>query len=347
MSTTAGEEREVDAVGLSPEVAARIRAEREAHRAVAELRTVLDSSPDAIVRVDLDLRLTYLNPAALALDARPADALLGHHVSILDGSSQTLRVWESALAEVLRTGEAAEVDLSLVAHGEQRWFHARLAPLRDADDVVVGVLSAARDVTDLRKAQLLLEHQASHDPLTGLANRMLLLERLTQALGRLGGTPGVLAVLLIDLDGFHEVNALRGHAAGDLVLIETARRLSATARGVDTVARLGGDQFVLVCENLAALADADRVAQRLREVLSRPYRAAPGTAVTASVGVAVVAGGVQTAEETLRIAGKEMTRSKEAGRAGRHRRSRADGDHDAGTGTPPPGLPTQRRHDPA
>lgn len=345
MSISAGDDGEVDTVHLSPDEIARVQAEREARRAVAELTTLLESSPDAIVRVDPELRLTYLNPAALALTEHRPDDLLGRHVSILDGSSPTLGAWEAALMEVLRTGAAAEADLSLVARGEQRWFHARLVPQRDAEDAVVGVISAARDVTDRRRAQVLLEHQASHDPLTGLANRVLLLERLGQALGRLGGTPGVLALLLVDLDGFHEINALRGHAAGDLVLIETARRLSATARGVDTVARVGGDQFVLVCENLTALADADRVAQRLREVLSRPYRAAPGTAVTASVGVAVVADGAQTAEETLRIADKEMTRSKEAGRAARLRRSRPGGGQEAGTDTPPAGLPTQRRRD--
>lgn len=341
-----GDDGEVVGVfGISRDITARVLAEREAQRAVAELTTILESSPDAVVRVDTDLRLTYLNPAALALAAGSLEDLLGQPVNVLDGPVPALGPWESALGEVLRTGEATEAAFWLASHGEQVWFHARLVPQRDAEGAVVGVISTARDVTALMRAEQVLEHQASHDPLTGLANRVLLLERLGQALGRLGGTPGVLALLLIDLDGFHEINALRGHAAGDLVLIETARRLSATARGVDTVARVGGDQFVLVCENLTALADADRVAQRLREVLSRPYRAAPGTAVTASVGVAVVADGTQTAEETLRIADKEMSRSKEAGRAARLRRSRPGGGQEAGTDTPPAGLPTQRRRD--
>lgn len=341
-----GEDGEVlGTFGISRDITARVLAEREAHRAVAELTTVLESSPDAVVRVDASLRLTYLNPVALALAAGPLDSLLGQPVSVLDGPVPALGPWESALREVLRTGEVAEAAFWLAAHGEQLWFHARLVPQRDVAGAVVGVISTARDVTQLRRAEQVLEHQASHDPLTGLANRALLLERLGQALGRLGGTPGVLALLLIDLDGFHEINAVRGHAAGDLVLIETARRLSSTARGVDTVARVGGDQFVLVCENLTALADADRVAQRLREVLSRPYRAAPGTALTASVGVAVVTDGAQTAEETLRIADKEMSRSKEAGRAARLRRGRPGGAPEIGTDTPPAGLPTQRRRD--
>lgn len=335
----------------SADVAARVRAESEARRAVAELTTFLEASPDAIVRVDAELRLTYLNPTALALAGRRRDDLLGHRADALDHADLGLADWQAALTDVLRTGEPAQADLSLVSHGEQRWFHARLLPLRDAEDAVVGVVSTARDVTDVRQARRVLEHQASHDPLTGLANRALLLERLAQALGRLGGTPGVLALLLVDLDGFRGVNDQRGRAAGDLVLIETARRLGSTARGVDTVARVGGDQFVLVCENLPTPRDADRVAQRVREMLSRPYRAAPGTALTASVGVAVMADATRTAEETLALADEDLLRTKQAGRAAR-RRLAASGTppgpgHEAGQDpeVPPAGLPTQRRHD--
>jgi diguanylate cyclase (GGDEF)-like protein len=130
-----------------------------------------------------------------------------------------------------------------------------------------------------------MRHQAVHDPLTGLPNRTLLRDRLEHALAKRG--PGSAGLLFVDLDNFKDVNDAYGHAAGDTVLVEVARRLCTTVRPADTVARLGGDEFVVVCE------DVDREAvvalgQRLQEAMEEPVRAGDAEQrLTASIGCAL------------------------------------------------------------
>jgi diguanylate cyclase (GGDEF)-like protein len=119
---------------------------------------------------------------------------------------------------------------------------------RDKSGAVVEVLGILRDITDVVRAEELLTHDALHDSLTGLPNRDLLIDRLEEALIRSDREHRTIAVLFCDLDGFKHVNDTAGHAAGDAVLIETARRLQNTVRDGDTVARVGGDEFVLVIE---------------------------------------------------------------------------------------------------
>jgi diguanylate cyclase (GGDEF)-like protein len=129
-----------------------------------------------------------------------------------------------------------------------------------------------------------LLHQVSHDDLTGAANRALLRERLEQALARLRrGQLGDVALVAIDLRGFHAVNAEHGYAVGDQVLCEVADRLEATVREVDTVARFGADEFVV----LAHTGDAGVLADRIRAALERPVTAAPGISLSCDIGVAL------------------------------------------------------------
>ncbi len=133
-----------------------------------------------------------------------------------------------------------------------------------------------------------LRHLALQDPLTGLANRTLLTERLDDAIAR--GEPGTVGVILMDLDGFKLVNDAWGHAEGDLLLVEIARRLLATVRAGDTVARLGGDEFVVVCTRLRDADELRLCAERIRESVAEPYGQAsdaPYDRITASIGTAL------------------------------------------------------------
>ena len=154
------------------------------------------------------------------------------------------------------------------------------------DPVVEGLVVTAYDITPLREAQDSLQYLASHDPLTDLANRTLLVERLDEALTR-AQERGPVTVFFIDLDRFKPVNDLLGHEAGDRLLVEMASRLSTVARGGDTVARLGGDEFVVVAEQVDNLATVQAIARRIEEALCKPVElgAAP-IQVFASVGFA-------------------------------------------------------------
>ncbi len=155
-----------------------------------------------------------------------------------------------------------------------------------------------------------------HDPLTGLANRTLLSIKLDQALARLRRNPGALAVLFLDLDHFKQVNDTLGHNAGDDLLVEVAARLSSVTRDTDTIARIGGDEFVVLCEEVEDLHNATEIAQRLLESIAAPFIVDGNPArVTLSLGIALSADGTETAETLLQDADLALYRAKEAGRA--------------------------------
>ncbi len=170
--------------------------------------------------------------------------------------------------------------------------------------------AVARDLTDRRA----LEQRAVRDPLTGLPNRTELSERLALAVSRLERHPGLVAVLFVDLDQFKVINDGRGHEVGDRFLCAAAGRLLDTVRGVDAVARFGGDEFVILLEDVAAPADVSDVATRVVEALKRPI-SIEGEEVRlgASVGVAMTSSAGSTPEELLREADIAMYRAKARG----------------------------------
>jgi diguanylate cyclase (GGDEF)-like protein len=176
----------------------------------------------------------------------------------------------------------------------------------------------ARDrqqVHELGQSQAELAHQALHDSLTGLPNRVLLADRLSRALARNQRYGGGVAVLFADLDRFKLVNDSRGHAAGDALLVSAAERLRGAVRSDDTVARFGGDEFVVICEDGAAGGEARMVAERISESFREPFLVAGQEVfLSVSVGVAVAAPG-DSPEELLRDADAAMYRAKDSGRA--------------------------------
>jgi diguanylate cyclase (GGDEF)-like protein/PAS domain S-box-containing protein len=188
-----------------------------------------------------------------------------------------------------------------------------LAPLDVGDEVFVIVTVA--DETERRRSADELFHRAVHDPLTGLANRVLLLDRLTVALARADRQGHQLGVLYVDLDGFKAVNDTWRHAVGDEVLRAVAKRLTAAVRPQDTVARFGGDEFVVLCEDLTGRDDAFQVAERVLEALRRPIPHRAGTCqLAASIGV-VLADGQRDPADLIEAADHAMYRAKGRGGA--------------------------------
>jgi diguanylate cyclase (GGDEF)-like protein len=185
----------------------------------------------------------------------------------------------------------------------------RLQALRLFADQAAAALQAAHDYE-------VTSHRAAHDALTGLPNRGTLAERLRHALQRVKRADGSVAVLFVDLDRFKDVNDELGHAAGDEVLRTIAARIDAGLRPGDTVARFGGDEFVVVCEDVGGAADAIEVAERLRAALSAPIPLPNGrqATITASIGVALPDRPDRTAEVLLQAADRAMYEVKASGR---------------------------------
>jgi len=183
-------------------------------------------------------------------------------------------------------------------------------------DVLTSVANILAAAVQRHHTESVLAHQALHDPLTGLPNRALLLDRLAQAAARAGRHPSAMALLFLDLDRFKVVNDGLGHRAGDDLLQAVANRLLAVVRPDDTVARLGGDEFVVLCEHLQDEAQATGLAARIAEVLERPVTVAGRDVnVSASIGIVLADAGTVAAEELLRDADTAMYQAKERGRA--------------------------------
>jgi diguanylate cyclase (GGDEF)-like protein/PAS domain S-box-containing protein len=219
----------------------------------------------------------------------------------------------------LADGDVAERVQFRMAHADGTWRHveAVVTDLRDRP-AVGGYVTNLRDVTERKEAEAKLEHQALHDPLTGLPNRALLGDRIEQAIlrGRRSDAPGPV-VMFLDLDRFKLVNDSLGHSAGDKVLVEVADRLKAVMRASDTLARFGGDEFVMLCEQMSDRESLLMVAERVLDALSPPfYVEGKRFQVGASIGAAVIEGDEVSADELLSDADSAMYLAKaKSGRA--------------------------------
>jgi diguanylate cyclase (GGDEF)-like protein len=161
-----------------------------------------------------------------------------------------------------------------------------------------------------------VRHRAAHDHLTELPNRQWFVERLGQALARARRDRSMLGVFFVDLDGFKPINDSLGHHAGDEVLFSSAGRVSRVIRPEDTLARYGGDEFTILCENLPGESEAEEIARRVLASFERPFLTSEGQAeLTASVGVALVIGGHSSPSAVLEAADGAMYESKRAGKA--------------------------------
>ncbi|MEO6713351.1 MAG: EAL domain-containing protein [Mycobacteriales bacterium] len=290
-------------------------ANHELRRVEHELRALLQGSPDAVVKLDRDLRHLYVNPKAAELVGLPAEAIIGRTNREIGRPAGGLDLWEASLRAVLETGVTAEHESSHDLEGGTLFMHSRLAPIFAVDGSVTGVLVASRDLTDRKLAEEALAHQAVHDPVTGLANRTLLLDRVGHAITRLERNPGTVSVLFMDLDRFKVVNDSLGHAAGDQVLQEVARRLLRTARRGDTVARFGGDEFVVLCEGLPNDELIRVLAVRIGVALAAPFVVdGHEVSMSASIGIATAGDWRRSAEDMIRDADAAMYLAKERGR---------------------------------
>jgi diguanylate cyclase (GGDEF)-like protein/PAS domain S-box-containing protein len=219
--------------------------------------------------------------------------------------------------QIVRTGEplVGKLERETFNYGLGNWVSTTKMPLRDERGQIIGTFGISRDVTAQIKAEKALAYQVSHDPVTGLANRAALMDRLSQALAGLERHPGWLAVLFVDLDHFKEINDSFGHDAGDQVLAEVGRRLSQLSRNADTVARLGGDEFVVLCGALRDDDDVGLLADRIVQGIRSPYiDDGRDLSITCSVGIVVTLDPLAEPEQLIRDADAVMYEAKEAGR---------------------------------
>jgi diguanylate cyclase (GGDEF)-like protein/PAS domain S-box-containing protein len=277
-------------------------------RQTAHFRSLVTSSTD-LVAVFGEGGCRYASASVAAMVGRPEEELLG------DGLDRFVHPDDLGSLRVAASQEHHGELLFRMRNrfGEWRHLEAHVTDLR-ADRRVRGVVFNARDATERLQLEEQLTRQAFHDGLTDLPNRALFRDRLDQALTRSARSRDPLAVLLVDLDGFKQVNDSLGHDAGDELLREVARRFSELVQAGDTLARLGGDEFAVLVDG-AGEHQAVEVADRLIESLATPVCvAAREIMLGASVGVIVHGGGEGDSDELIRHADVAMYAAKEAGR---------------------------------
>lgn len=305
------------------DITERRRAEDEVRRSEERYRSLFENSREAIVLTDRDGAFHQANEAFLELTGYSTGQLRELSADDLYADPDRRRELVDRLEE---RGHVQDFELD-VRRADGEVLHCLVTTnLRPGVDDGATIQAIVRDVTDQKEREAALREQALHDALTGLPNRKLLRDRLEQALAALSRSEGTcLALLFMDLDGFKEINDRHGHAVGDRMLDKIAGRLSELVRESDTVARHGGDEFVVLLRDLEAPEEAELVARRICEGAGgvEPIEASP-TGLTVSVGVTLVADGgapralpVETVladpDEALRCADRAMYRAKQEG----------------------------------
>jgi diguanylate cyclase (GGDEF)-like protein/PAS domain S-box-containing protein len=282
----------------------------------ARWRTLVAESPIGICEVDFDDRCVFVNPAFERLTGVPADEALGSGwcSAIHPDDVESLRIQKRLAADGAAT-RPSEVCVTTPT-GELRWVSARWVALRRADGTVTGFLGSLEDVTERHRLEERLEYDATHDRLTGLGSRALLVEELNAALARTRRGGGGVALLFIDLDGFKRVNDMLGHAAGDELLVQVAQRLRATVRDGDVCVRLGGDEFVVSCPDMDSVTQSSMLADRLLAGVSEPFDIhGHEVLIGASIGIATARGDDPlSADQLLSNADVACYRAKRLGR---------------------------------
>jgi len=279
----------------------------------AGIARLFEMTGDLLATISLDGRFTLVNPAWEQLLGWTREELQTHTLRELihpDDVEQTLALMQAGESDPTRL----ESFTNRFRHRDGSW-HTLLWSARCDGQVFY---AAAKDVTDRtgleHEARHDLEHQALHDPLTHLPNRSLLMDRTRQALARLHRSPGVVALLFIDLDRFKAVNDNLGHEVGDKLLISVSNRLEQLMRDSDTVARLGGDEFVILAEEIVSDGEALALAERVLHAMEDAFQLGSAeVSLLASVGVSVSHNPDSDPESMLREADVAMYRAKGAG----------------------------------
>jgi diguanylate cyclase (GGDEF)-like protein/PAS domain S-box-containing protein len=308
-----GDGKTSDIIYSGRDISRRIKAEQDLARNQRRLRAIADNTPAFVVHVNTDERYTFANAYA--------GKMLGVHPGVLIGRSLREVTGEQAYAEIkphidaVLRGETVTFETERDYAGAHFYFQNTYTPDRAPDGELAGFYAMIFDISNLKIAEHKLEKLARHDSLTGLANRFQFNERVELAIARRQRHPAPIALLYLDIDHFKEINDTLGHAVGDAILIEFARRLTECVRDTDLVARLGGDEFIVLLEDIDMPAVAQNIARKLIEKLSTGICVdGKFVPVTTSIGIAFRSWTIASSDQLMKFADDALYEAKAAGR---------------------------------
>lgn len=297
---------------LTQEIAERQKAEEQLHLAAE----VIENLTEAVVIIDSTFKVASVNPAFTAITGYARSEVVGHyppnHAALSREGVLFATMWEALEGDGRWDGEFWNTR----KNGEEYAEHLSVSAIKGVDGHVHQFAAVISDITKRKQDEERILYQANYDALTGLPNRALFQDRLTQSLANMERAGKNLGLMFIDLDGFKLVNDTLGHDTGDLLLQEAAKRLGTCVRTGDTVARLGGDEFTIIMPNLNDPQHAPVVAQRVLDSMSKPFHLGGHEAfVSGSIGITIFPDDARDAQELLKNADAAMYRAKERGKA--------------------------------
>ena len=294
---------------------ARDQALTSSQRSLYLAEKVIESSLEGIMVTDAHARIVSVNPAFTRMTGYAAEEVLGLNPSLLNSGRQSpafyTRMWESLVQDGQWQGEVWNRRKT----GEVYPQLLHITAIRDRDGALTHYAALFTDISRLKETEARIRDLAYYDPLTGLPNRRLLEDRLQVELAHAARLRCRLAVMFVDLDRFKRINDSLGHEVGDKLLVEIAQRLRATLREDDTVARMGGDEFLVILNNLSGPDEAATMARRLVGALRRPVQIeGRELVVTTSLGISIYPDDSQDANTLIKHADVAMYRAKDEGR---------------------------------
>lgn len=278
---------------------------------------VMISQTEEAINDPLGLRIVYVNDAFSRATGYSSGEAIGKSALLLLGEKTSISEVDR-IRDTLNAHEPVRAEVILYRKDESHfWVDVNMVPIRNEQGQVTHFVSVMREVTERKIVEEQLRRNAFHDSLTGLPNRLLFMERLSQTVERAHEDPNYrFALLFLDLDRFKVINDSLGHMIGDQLLIAIARRLESCLNKHDTVARLGGDEFTILLENIKSDADATKVAERVQKALSTPFNLSGHEVFTsASIGITLSSTDFDRPEDLLRGADIAMYRAKAQGKA--------------------------------
>jgi diguanylate cyclase (GGDEF)-like protein/PAS domain S-box-containing protein len=279
------------------------RANDDLKKALSFSKAVVDCSPFCTIVTDTKCIVTSINPAGERMLGYRAGDLLGRSVTLLHDAEEierqagelsselgkTIKANHEVFRMLTETGTTDSREWTYIRKDGSRFpVHLSVTAVKDHEGCTIGFMGTSYDMTERKKAEEYIYYVAHHDTLTGLPTRTLLSDRLGVALERAKRSGEKVALMMVDLDHFKRVNDSLGHPSGDTLLCEVARRLKDCVRKSDTVARMGGDEFVVLLTDMRNTEDAEVIARKLQEALSQPiHLGRHNITVTASIGVSI------------------------------------------------------------
>ena len=313
--------------------------ERARQHQIADLndftQSMIENAPFSIIATDPAGTVTAMNPAAESLTYYRKHELIGHHSMVIlhDPAEMSARAVQlskdlnrsisagfNSLIAKPKEGQTDEQEWTYVRKdGSRIWVNLAMTALKTAGEKITGYLGIAFDITERKKLTEYVNHLAHHDQLTGLPNRVLLDDRMRQAIQRAKRNRHKVAVLMVDIDHFKRINDSLGHSAGDALLDLVAKKLCGAVRQTDTVARMGGDEFVIVMPEFRDQRDAERCAETIIQKVSTPTVLGNREVnVTVSVGLCIFPDCARDADSLLKNADAAMYEAKGSGRNSFH-----------------------------